>query len=456
MDKFKDLWAKSSEMVGRISDDDQQITEVMLELEATLGQLYALEQELTKQKLNFESLFRNAHDAVVMFDHEHNVIDTNHQFEKMFGYTIEEMRGENLDLFVMPKEKLEEAQNITSQVFEGTKVITEGIRFNKNGDALEVAIQGVPMVMGSTIVGGFGIYTDISDRKTRERELAYMSDHDYLTQLFNRRFFDMKLAEYRHSDFMPLGFVIMDINGLKLINDAFGHDVGDQLLIEVANRLSPYSYDGNIIARLGSDEYGILCPNVTNELMENMSRQIKKIFSNLKTNNVLISTSVGWAIQFDTAESQRMLIKTAEDYMNRNKLFAAPSIRGNTVYAIVNTLHEKNAREEQHSRRVGALSQKLGEMLGLSARELSELIAMGTLHESWDGSGYPRGLVGAKIPYLSRVIAIADAFDAMTSDRSYRDAIGRDAALNELIRCSGKQFDPEIVKVFVSKIDYIE
>jgi diguanylate cyclase (GGDEF)-like protein len=337
-----------------------------------------------------------------------------------------------------------------------------------------------------------------------------MSDHDYLTHLYNRRYFDAKLAEYRHSDFMPLGFIIMDINGLKLINDAFGHDVGDRLLIDVAERLAPFGYGGNIIARIGSDEYGILCPNVTNELMESMSRQIKRLFLDLKTNGVAISTSVGWSIQFDPEESQRLLIKIAEDYMNRNKLFAAPSIRGNTVYAIVNTLHEKNAREEQHSQRVGALSQKLGEMLGLSARELSELKAMGTLHdigkvaidekilnkpgklsreeyeeikrhpeigyrilssvnelgeiaeyvlahhESWDGSGYPRGLTGAKIPFLSRVIAIADAYDAMTSNRTYRDAVSREAALGELERCSGKQFDPEIVRVFVSKIDYIE
>lgn len=510
MDKLGNLWVKSSEMMDKLGEDNQNLMSLKEELEATLGQLFAIEQELTKQKLNFESLFRYAHDAVVMFDHEHNVIDVNNQFIRMFGHTLDAMRGKNLDLFVMPENRLGEAQKITKQVFEGSRVVTEGVRYSKSGAAIDVAIQGVPMMLDGAIVGGFGIYTDISERKSRERELAYASCHDHLTKLYNRRYFDQMLIEYRESGSMPLGLIMMDINGLKLINDAFGHDVGDKLLLKVAESLAPYDYDGNIIARIGSDEYGILCPDVTSELMENMSRQLKKQFSDLKINGVAISTSVGWAIQFDKDESARMLIKTAEDYMNRNKLFAAPSIRGNAVYAIVNTLHEKNEREEQHSRRVGALSLRLGEMLGLSARELSELRAMGTLHdigkvaidenilnkpgkltreeydeikrhpeigyrilssvnelgeiaeyvlshhESWDGSGYPRGLVGLKIPFLSRVIAIADAYDAMTSKRSYREAVGKEKALEELVRCAGKQFDPEIVKVFVSKIDYIE
>jgi HD-GYP domain-containing protein (c-di-GMP phosphodiesterase class II) len=69
-------------------------------------------------------------------------------------------------------------------------------------------------------------------------------------------------------------------------------------------------------------------------------------------------------------------------------------------------------------------------------------------HERWDGSGYPVGLEGEAIPAEARVLAVVDAFDAMTTDRSYRRATTEDAAVAELERCAGAQFDPEIVRVF--------
>ncbi|HNW47608.1 MAG TPA: HD domain-containing phosphohydrolase, partial [Thermotogota bacterium] len=74
-------------------------------------------------------------------------------------------------------------------------------------------------------------------------------------------------------------------------------------------------------------------------------------------------------------------------------------------------------------------------------------------HEWWDGTGYPHGLKGTEIPLLSRVISIADAYDAMTHDRPYRKAMSEKAAIAELERCSGTQFDPELVPIFISVVN---
>ena len=74
-------------------------------------------------------------------------------------------------------------------------------------------------------------------------------------------------------------------------------------------------------------------------------------------------------------------------------------------------------------------------------------------HEHWDGSGYPQGLMGDHIPLIGRIVAIADAYDAMTSDRAYRKALPHDIAIGELERCSGSQFDPAIVEIFSRKIE---
>jgi len=70
-------------------------------------------------------------------------------------------------------------------------------------------------------------------------------------------------------------------------------------------------------------------------------------------------------------------------------------------------------------------------------------------HERFDGHGYPSGMAGAEIPLLSRVIALADTFDAMTTDRPYRKGLSAEQAIEEIIRCKGTQFDPEIAEIFI-------
>jgi len=73
-------------------------------------------------------------------------------------------------------------------------------------------------------------------------------------------------------------------------------------------------------------------------------------------------------------------------------------------------------------------------------------------HERWDGKGYPKGLIGEEIPFVSRIIAIADAYDAMTSERNYRNALPEEVVIAELKKNAGAQFDPELVTLFIEKV----
>ncbi len=350
------------------------------------------------------------------------------------------------------------------------------------------------------------IVTDITERKQMEQKMEYLSYHDQLTGLYNRRFFEEELKRLDVEKNFPLTIVMADVNGLKLVNDSFGHDIGDELLKKVAEVMIKGCRDNDIVARLGGDEFMILLPKTDIYETEQIIKHIKDIALKEKVSSLDISVSFGYGTKKNEEEKIQEIFKKAEDYMYKKKLFESPSMRGKTISAIINTLYEKNKREEQHSHRVSALCVSMGNALGLPEGEIEELKTVGLLHdigkiaieenilnkqgkltsdeweeikrhpeigyrilntvndmsemaeyilghhERWNGMGYPKNLKGEEIPLQSRIIAILDSYDAMTSERSYRRALPEEAAIKELQINAGIQFDPELVRVFIEKV----
>jgi diguanylate cyclase (GGDEF)-like protein len=382
----------------------------------------------------------------------------------------------------------------------------ESIRFGADGQPREVSVKGVVIKSSNTIIGGFGIYADISQRKKAEKEILFINYHDQLTGLYNRRFFEEELKRIDIERNLPISLIMADVNGLKLINDAFGHAYGDMLLIKTGELIKNECRQDEIIARLGGDEFVILLPKTSPEEAEKITKRIKESSSGIKLQSMELSISFGWATKSHIIQDINETLKNAEDYMYRHKLFESPSIRGKTVKAIINSLHEKNKREEQHSRRVSYLCEAIGIAMEQNESGLKELKTVGLLHdigkiaidekilnkpdrltneewsdmkrhpeigyrilssvndmaelaefvlahhERWDGKGYPKGLKGKEIPLQARIIMVADTFDAMTSARPYRSPLSDETAINEIKKNSGTQFDPEIVRVFIEKV----
>ncbi len=347
---------------------------------------------------------------------------------------------------------------------------------------------------------------DITKRKKAEEEVIYLSYHDKLTGLYNRRFYEEEVKRLDTERNLPISIIIGDVNGLKLVNDAFGHAKGDELLQKAAAAIQNACRADDIVARWGGDEFVILLPKTKSEEAERIIDRIKQQYSNQQVNALSISISFGWDTKKSIDEDIQKVLKSAEDYMYKHKTVENESIRSNIISTIIKTLREKNPWEGQSSERVSEICQNIGKAMGLSEMEKSKLKVIGLLydigkiaieegilnkpgsltkqewneikrhpeigyrilttsydmlelascilahHERWDGGGYPNRLKGEDIPLIARIIALADSYDAMTSERPYRNSLSTDEALREIQKNSGTQFDPEIVRIFMENV----
>jgi len=381
------------------------------------------------------------------------------------------------------------------------------ILISKDGHAKIIEDSAAPIIdkLGN-ISGVVLVFRDSTDKNKSLDEIKYLNFHDHLTGLYNRRFYEAELDRLDVKRNWPLTILMGDINGLKLINDSFGHAVGDQLLLKVAEAVRKGCREDDIIARVGGDEFVVLLPKTQGDEAQRLIKRINNQLKLEKVEGLDISISFGYSTKTNETEELDVIFKKAEDSMYQNKLFDGPSTKGKVIDNIIDALNNKSKREEVHSRRVSLLCEMMGHALDLGEYKIKELKTFGLLHdigkiaildtilnkpekltesewiemkshaeigyrilstngdmkniadyvlahhERWDGKGYPRGLKGEAIPLPSRICAIADAYDAMVNERSYKPPLTKEVALSELINNSGAQFDPEIITLFIEKV----
>ncbi len=362
------------------------------------------------------------------------------------------------------------------------------------------------------VIRSVGMVQDVTEQKLYEQKLEYLSLYDQLTDLHNRNFFDTELNRLGKSREYPITIISADLDGLKLINDTLGHGKGDEMLITCANTLKSSLRQGDILARIGGDEFGAILPNTDTASGESI---YKRINDNIKAFNhnhpdLPLSLSVGLATAYSAEEKGLPeLLKAADESMYREKLYHGSSMRNQIVQSLMTALAERDFIAEGHADRVYYLGHKMGTKAGLNPRQLADLALLSKVHdlgkvgipdhilfkpgpltneewktmkmhpekgyriasassdlavvaeyilkhhEHYDGRGYPMGLKKEEIPIECRILSIVDAFDAMTNERPYSKAISPEEAVRELNRCAGSQFDPMLVKIFIQIQDEI-
>ncbi len=430
-------------------------------------------------------------------------------FKKMFGYEDHELTNapETWQALIFSEDLPGVIERFDRYIqSKGKEPFYTEVRYHhKDGSIVWVICVGRVVAWdGDRPLRMIGCHIDITEQKQAVAEIQYLGLHDTLTGLYNRRFYEAEFQRLDVPENLSLAILIIDVNGLKLTNDAFGHAAGDKLLQTVAEVLRQTFRQDDIVARVGGDEFAVLLPNTDKTKVRQLTKRVHRAMRLKTVEGLPLSVACGWAAKTNRGEDMHAVFKEAEDHMYRNKVAEQTSHRYQTIQLIVQTIYAKSPREQQHAQRVRQLCAQIGAAMGLNQSEIHQLSTAGELHdigkiavdneildkkgplsdseweqikrhpqtghsilsavndygplaesvlahhERWDGSGYPNGWRKEEIPRIARIISVADAYDAMTSNRPYRSGMSGAAAMVEIRRCSGSQFDPAIATVFLN------
>jgi diguanylate cyclase (GGDEF)-like protein/PAS domain S-box-containing protein len=255
--------ADEADEIRVVQGDDSAAGRALLDVLAPLlaATVRRLRQPVTSENIYFEKLFNAAPEAIVVLDGDDRVVRANDEFQRMFGYSLEEARGRTINELIVPEEQRASAYGLTHAVARGQQVEEEAIRQRKDGSTLHVSILGTPVMAAGDQVAVYGIYRDITAQKEAEEALRRLSTTDELTGLFNRRGFFLvaeqqrRLAMRRKAELLLL---YIDVDDFKLINDTWGHQEGDRVLADLAELLRKCYRDSDILARVAGVENGLL------------------------------------------------------------------------------------------------------------------------------------------------------------------------------------------------------
>ncbi len=445
--------------------------------------------------VKIEKAFESTSDAIIIFDPSGELINYNRAFLEIIDSTKvnERVRYDQLDdviRFVL-----------NGSAWSGERTIISAIGCEKT-----LLIQADSVYDSGKIIGAVATCKDITKRKVIEKRIKYIGYHDHLTGLFNRYAFEVESQKLDVINQLPLSIIMADLNGLKLLNDTYGHSIGDKFLQSAAEVLKSVCREGDLVVRWGGDEFVIMLPQTTFAQANSIANRITEECLLVLTENIPLSIALGVASKEHIEENLSEIMRQAEDKMYRQKLTESHSAKGLILNALNKAMQIKSYETDEHSENMQEVAMSLAVRLGLSPEDLSKLklviklhdigkinipveilakdgplndkewvaikkhcetgyrIALATEefahvaqeilshHEKWDGTGYPRNLKREEIPYLARIASIVDAYEVMLNGRPYKKPMAPQEIIGELKRCAGSQFDPNLIELFIKVI----
>jgi len=498
---------------ARVSESGgKEITSLGKSINHLLGRIESGQKELSDSKKKLEATLTSVGDGVFAVDVEQNIVFMNPVAQRLTGWQFDEAKHTSINnVFRIINEYTKETvPSPILRVFERGEIVelaNHTLLIAKDGKEIPIEDTAAPIIDETGAVSGCVlVFRDSSERKERQKRIEYLSYHDQLTELYNRRFFEEELRRLDVERNFPLSIVYADVNGLKVINDAFGHESGDQLLTLVADAMKTACRADDIIARIGGDEFLILLPKTDAAQTARIIERIKESMGIVHFSGMSASVSFGVDTKTESTQNTNEVMNNAERNMYQEKIQDAGGYRSGVIREVFDALMQKAPFEREHSERVGHICEMIAKVFNMSPFDVSDLRIAGELHDigkvsldaallnkaeplnstEWiqmkkhpetgyrllgtcseyynvadivlahheriDGTGYPRGLKGEEINWKSRILAVAESFDAMVHTQPYRAALSRSEAISELRNNAGTQFDTAIVEVFIQKV----
>lgn len=448
-------------------------------------------------------LFNGAFDPIFISHSSGRILEVNPAAEKMLGYSADEFSSLDLtEVFLTASGIMPLASG------EGGPGTLGGILRGKNGSALPAEMTCLPLAAGRE-PRMLCIARDSSGQKSSSDAEGGNSFRDNLTGLYNRAYFNEEVKRLDCDRQLPISVILGDLNALSLANEAFGRQAGDALLKAAAKVLRKICRSSDLLVRWKDDQFVLLLPHTSQDVAQAIAGRIEDAFRSVEVRDVPLpaSISLGYAAKAHRWQDFSNTMKGAEEAMREQKDEVSAAIRSSMLQKLLETLHGTTPESPEHNRAMEKNARLLAAELGLSGEELSSLDlavslhdigkitvspillekttpltkeewsqlknhaeagsriarasagraaevaeAIGSHHERWDGTGYPSGLSGEDIPLFGRILALVDAWDVMVRGTPYRQPRTPGEAAEIIAEESGKQFDPRLAELFLTKI----
>lgn len=365
--------------------------------------------------------------------------------------------------------------------------------------------KGLFFIAVSALIIYYLVRSEVIYIKGMYDKIEVLKNYDTLTHAYNRIKFNEEIERIEEHK-INVSIIMSDINGLRLINELYSSQEGDKTLQSYTKILRDTLPKNTHIARIGGDEFCCILYNCNYDRLVKFVQQIEATVKNTKIYDIECSVAVGYSNTSSDMQNIHEALFQAEDRLLKNKLLLKESASNSIITTLKTTLFERSDETEQHASRLKVYCSRIGETLNMRHNEIDELNLLAILHdigkigiedkilkkpgkltpteftkmkqhpvigykiassvpqleaisyfilthhERWDGKGYPKGLKGEDIPLASRILAVVDAYDAMTNDRVYRKAMPQSDAIKELVNNKGSQFDPEVTNIFLDLI----
>lgn len=459
-------------------------------------------EEAREKELRFRTIFDSAADLIIIVDAAGKIQECNNRLESLLGYEQEEVEGQEMEMIFHPDDHPGIRRLLAVTYRMGSRYNEEYRLVNSKQDPVDVEINSVVFKTkdGDNVLM---LARDISERKKATEQLKYLSLHDAMTGLYNRRYFEEELRRLDINRHKPVSVISCDVDALKLVNDTLGHKKGDELIKAAAKIIKHPFRSSDVIARIGGDEFAVILPHSDETIAQKARNRILAALDRYNINNPQLPLSISVGVATSSVEpSMEKIFHESDNAMYKHKASRGLRSRGIITKILMIALGEKDFVSTGHVQRVRDLAVRFGEFLGLSSSDLDDLSMLAQVHdigkigvdesfflkpghldkaerlelekhselgrriavtspelervaegifqhhEWWNGQGYPRGLREEEICVNARIFSIIDAYDAMTSPRPYREAVSKETALAELKDKAGVQFDPTLVSRF--------